>query len=192
MANTYLLSDESKHYLNCYYQILDEMIQGITTARLTQSISHNFIVQMLPHHRAGERMCRNILEVSNDRPVRRLAQQMATQRSADIQRMEEQLPACAQLLNPHADLRLYQRRVELISREMFTRMGASPESNYLNAVFLRQMVPLHLGAVRLTQNALRHEVSTALPPILRSIVDTQRRELRQIYALLRRMGCQTG
>lgn len=30
MANTYLLSDESKHYLCCYYQILDEMIQGIT------------------------------------------------------------------------------------------------------------------------------------------------------------------
>ena len=37
MANTYLLSDESKQYLCCYYQILDEMIQGITTARLTQS-----------------------------------------------------------------------------------------------------------------------------------------------------------
>ena len=43
MANTYLLSDESKHYLNCYYQILDEMIQGITTAKLTRSLSHNFI-----------------------------------------------------------------------------------------------------------------------------------------------------
>jgi len=89
MANTYLLSDESKHYLNCYYQILDEMIQAITTARLTQSISHNFIVQVIPHHRAGERMCRNILEVSNDRSVRRLAQQIAAQRSQDIQRMEE-------------------------------------------------------------------------------------------------------
>ena len=99
MANTYLLSDESKHYLNCYYQILDEMIQAITTARLTQSISHNFIVQVIPHH---------------------------------------------------------------------------------------------LGAVRLTQNALRHEVATPLPPLLRAIADTQRRELRQIQALLQRRGCQAG
>ena len=192
MANTYLLSDESKHYLNCYYQILDEMIQAITTARLTQSISHNFIVQVIPHHRAGERMCRNILEVSNDRSVRRLAQQIAAQRSQDIQRMEEQLPVCAQLLNPHPDLRLYQRRAELISRQMFLRMGASPENNCLNAVFLRQMVPPHLGAVRLTQNALRHEVATPLPPLLRAIADTQRRELRQIQALLQRRGCQAG
>lgn len=192
MVNTYLLSDESKHYLNCYYQILDEMIQAVTTARLTQSISHNFIVQMIPCHRAGERMCRNILEVSNDPAVRRLAQQIAAQRARDIQRMEEQLPACAQLLNPHPDLRLYQRRAELISREMFARMGTTPESNALNAVFLRQTIPHHLGAVRLTRNALCHEVCTALPPVLRSIADTQRRELRQIQALLRRMGCQAG
>ena len=47
MANTYLLSDPSKRYLCCYYQILDEMIQGITTAKLSNSNSSSATVEGL-------------------------------------------------------------------------------------------------------------------------------------------------
>ena len=187
MANTYLLSDASKHYLCCYYQILDEMIQGITTAKLTQSISHNFIVQMIPHHQAAVRMCRNILEYSDDRAVRRLAQRIIAQ---GIQTMEGLLPQCGQLPSPQMDLRLCQRRTELIFREMFSQMRATPEGNRLDAVFMQEMIPHHLGAVRMSQNTLRYEICTGLAPVLRSIIDTQCREVRQMRALLQRMGCQ--
>lgn len=190
MANTYLLSDESKHYLCCYYQILDEMIQGITTAKLTQSISRNFIVQMIPHHRAAVRMSRNILEVSDDTNLRRLAQRIITRQSQGIETMESLVDGCGQLVNPQMDLRLYQRRMDLVFREMFTQMGAAPEGNRLNAVFLQQMILHHRGAVRMAQNALRYEIHTDLVPVLRSIMDAQSREIRQMQSLLRRMGCQ--
>lgn len=190
MANTYLLSDESKHYLCCYYQILDEMIQGITTAKLTQSISHNFIVQMIPHHRAAVRMSRNILEASDDTAVRRLAQRVITQQTQGIETMEGLVDGCGQVINPQMDLRLYQRRMDLIFRELFTKMGSAPEGNRLNAVFLQQMIPHHRGAVRMAHNALRYEIRTDLVPVLRSIMDTQNREIRQMQSLLRRMGCQ--
>lgn len=190
MANTYLLSDESKHYLCCYYQILDEMIQGITTAKLTQSISRNFIVQMIPHHRAAVRMCRNILEASDNTPVRRLAQRIITQQTQGIEAMEGLVDSCGQLINPQMDLRLYHRRMDLIFREMFTRMGGAPEGNWLNAIFLQQMIPHHRGAVRMAHNALRYEVYTDLVPALRNIMDTQNREIRQMQSLLRRVGCQ--
>ena len=190
MANTYLLSDESKHYLCCYYQILDEMIQGSTTAKLTQSISRNFIVQMIPHHRAAVRMCRNILEASDNTPVRRLAQRIITQQTQGIEIMEGLVDSCGQLINPQMDLRLYHRRMDLIFREMFTRMGDAPEGNRLNAIFLQQMIPHHRGAVRMAHNALRYEVCTDLVPALRNIMDTQNREIRQMQSLLRRVGCQ--
>lgn len=190
MANTYLLSDASKHYLCCYYKILDEMIQGITTAKLTQSISHNFIVQMIPHHQAAVRMCRNILEYSDDRAVRRLAQRIIAQQTQGIQTMEGLLPQCGQLPSPQMDLRLCQRRTELIFREMFSQMRATPEGNRLDAVFMQEMIPHHLGAVRMSQNTLRYEICTGLAPVLRSIIDTQCREVRQMRALLQRMGCQ--
>jgi len=191
MANTYLLSDESKHYLCCYYQILDEMIQGITTAKLTRSLSHNFIVQMIPHHQAAVRMCRNLLQYSDDGAVRRLAQRITDQQTQGLQAMEGLLADCGQLANPQMDLRLCHRRTELILRELFSQMGSAPEGNRLDLVFLRQMIPHHLGAARMAQNTLRYQVATGLAPVLRSTIDTHCKEVRQMRALLRRMGCQT-
>ena len=191
MANTYLLSDPSKRYLCCYYQILDEMIQGITTAKLTRSLSHNFIVQMIPHHQAAVRMCRNLLQYSDDGAVRRLAQRITAQQTQGLQAMEGLLPDCGQPANPQMDLRLCHRRTELILRELFSQMGSAPEGNRLDLVFLRQMIPHHLGAARMAQNTLRYQVATGLAPVLRSTIDTHCKEVRQMRALLRRMGCQT-
>ncbi|MCI9222321.1 MAG: DUF305 domain-containing protein [Oscillospiraceae bacterium] len=191
MANTYLLSDPSKRYLCCYYQILDEMIQGITTAKLTRSLSHNFIVQMIPHHQAAVRMCRNLLQYSDDGAVRRLAQRITDQQTQGLQAMEGLLADCGQPANPQMDLRLCHRRTELILRELFSQMGSAPEGNRLDLVFLRQMIPHHLGAARMAQNTLRYQVATGLAPVLRSTIDTHCKEVRQMRALLRRMGCQT-
>lgn len=190
MANTYLLTDRAKRYLCCYYQILDEMIQGITTARLTQSVSHNLSVQLLPHQRAAVRMCRNILEVSDDGAVRRLAQGMAKQRTQTVQALEQALPAGSGLDTPRPELRLCQRRLDLIFRELFARMGSAPEGNRLDAVFLRQMALHSRGAAQAARTALQYGLCTELPPILRGILDAQCRERRQTDALLRRMGCQ--
>ena len=191
MANTYLLSDPSKRYLCCYYQILDEMIQGITTAKLTRSLSHNFIVQMIPHHQAAVRTCRNLLQYSDDGAVRRLAQRITDQQTQGLQAMEGLLADCGQPANPQMDLRLCHRRTELILRELFSQMGSAPEGNRLDLVFLRQMIPHHLGAARMAQNTLRYQVATGLAPVLRSTIDTHCKEVRQMRALLRRMGCQT-
>lgn len=190
MTNTYLLSDESKRYLCCYHQILDEMIQGISAAKLTQSISQNVIVQMLPHHRAAIRLCRNILEVSNDSGLRRLAQRIAAQTFQVMKELEAQLPDAARLVSPQMDLRLFQRRAELIFREMYAQMKAVPESNRLDALFLRQMIPQHRGAVHAARNALRYELSAGLVPVLRSVIDARSREAGQMQALLSRRGCQ--
>ena len=190
MANTYLLSDGAKRYLCCYYQILDEMIQGVTTAKLTQSISHNLTVQLIPHQQAAVRMCRNLLEVSDDRAIRRLAQGMAEQCTQTIQAMEEILPDADQLTNLRPELRLCQRRLDLVFRELFARMGSAPEGNRLDAVFLRQMALHSRGAAQAARTALQYGLCAELPPILRSILDAQCRERRQTDALLRRMGCQ--
>ena len=189
MANTYLLSDEAKRYLCCYYQILDGMIQGVSAARLTQSISHNYIVQLLPQHRAAVRLCRNLLEVSNDGAVRRLAQRIAARETEAIEQLEAELDSAGQLTSPQMDLRLFQRRAELIFREMYAQMGAVPEGNRPDVLFLRQLLPQRQGGVRAARTALRYEVSTGLAPLLRSAIDAQSREMRQLRTLLNQRGC---
>ena len=192
MANTYLLSDEAKRYLCCYYQILDGMIQGVSAARLTQSISHNYIVQSIPQHRAAVRLCRNLLEVSNDGAVRRLAQRVAAREAEAVEALEAELPSADELTSPQMDLRLFQRRADLISREMYTQMGAVPEGNQVDVLFLRQLIPHRQGGLNTARTALRYEVSTGLAPLLRSAIDTQGREMWQMRAMLNRRGWQTA
>lgn len=192
MKNTCLLSEDSKTYLCCFYQILDEMIQGMTTVGLTQSISHNFIVQMIPHRRAAIRMSTNILRFTENSSLRRIAQRIIDQQTQGIGQMEEALSACTQLTNPQVDLRLYQRRMDLIYRGMYAQMGSAPENNRLGSVFMREMIPHHQGAIRMAENALKYDVCTELVPILRAIVAQQRQGVNQMRALLRRMDCQRG
>ena len=46
------LSNVAKAYLCRFYEILEQMTENMTEAELTDSLSHNFIVQMIPHHMA--------------------------------------------------------------------------------------------------------------------------------------------
>ena len=190
MKNTCLLSEDSKTYLCCFYQILDEMVQGMTTAGLTRSISHNFIAQMVPHHRAAIQMSSNVLRFTENQTVRRIAQRIIDEQTQGIDQMEAIMAACEQLTNSQMDLRLYQRRMDLIYREMYAKMGSAPEINALASVFMREMIPHHQGAVRMAENALKYDVCTELVPILRSIITQQRQGIGRMRALLTRMGCQ--
>ncbi|MGE7837146.1 hypothetical protein [Viridibacillus arvi] len=50
------LSIVTKKYLRAYYKILDTMIKDMTSVTLMKSISDNFIMQIIPHHRAAIEM----------------------------------------------------------------------------------------------------------------------------------------
>ena len=190
MTNATPLSTDAKRYLCCYYRILDEMTQSITAANLTHSISHNCIVQMIPHHRAAVQMSENILHYAQSQPVRCLAQRIAADQAQGITDMEAVLPACCQQNDPQADLRLFQRRTDLIVREMSSAMGAAPENNRLSTLYLLELLPHHRGAARMAENALKYDVSLELVPMLRDIIRRQCRQAAQIRTMLRRMGCQ--
>ena len=190
MKNTTLLSEDAKTYLCCFYKILDEMVHSMTTAGLGQSISRNFIVQMIPHHQAAIQFSNNILRFTENPGLRCAAQRMIRERTQTIGQMEAVLDTCGQLANPQTDLRLCQRRMDLIYRDMYIKMGSSPENNRLAAVFLRQMLPHCLGAAHMADTALKYDVSTQLVPILRSIAACQRRDAAQIRTLLGRLDCQ--
>ena len=114
MQATCTLSCQARQYLTQFYEILDKMICGMTGAELTDSISHNFIVQMIPHHRAAIEMSRNVLPLTGNCPLRRIAERIITEQTKSIADMEAALPCCARLCSPAQDLALYQRRMDRI------------------------------------------------------------------------------
>ncbi len=177
-------SNVTKKYLNDFYCILDQMIQGMTDANLSDSISHNFIVQMIPHHRAAIEMSQNLLQYTTFIPLQDIALNIIQAQTQSIEHMRQSLNICTDLKNSSRELCLYQRNFHQITQTMFSEMNCACSSNNINKNFIREMIPHHEGAIRMSKNALRFPVCPELIPILNAIITSQEKGVRKMQCLL--------
>lgn len=184
MVNQYRLSDVTKDYVNEFYCILDEMVQGMTQAELTDSISGNFIARMIPHHQAAIEMSYNILRFTTDLCVQEIAQRIISEQTRSIENMCKIREECLRVCNTKRDVCLYERRVDQIMGTMFSHMEHACTTNQINNDFMREMIPHHKGAVELSENALCYPICPRLKPILQAIIVSQKRGICQMQRLL--------
>jgi len=171
------------NYLDTYYAILDEMKRSMTAVKQTGSISRDFIAQMIPHHRAAVEMCENVLRYAVGEPVSALARTIIRQQTRGIAEMRAILCPCGSVCNRPQEVCRYQRRNSQVLQTMFSDMahvsGVGVEQN-----FLREMVPHHEGAVRMSENALCFCICQPLRPILQNIIAVQEQEIGEMRRLL--------
>lgn len=179
------LSLVAKSYLSRFYEILDNMIQSMEDARLTDSISQNFIVQMIPHHEAAIQMSHNLLQYTTLIPLQNIAMDIIETQTTGIHEMEAILESCSQLTTDSMDLELYRRSYSHITSSMFCAMENARISNDVNGNFMREMIPHHKGAIQMAENALRFSLCPELVPILQAIIRSQREGVCKMERLLR-------
>lgn len=189
MHNSCRLSNVAKDYLSTFHCIWEEMIHKMTAAELSDSISYNFIVQMIPHHQAAIEMSRNLLQYTTNVPLQDIASQIITEQTKSIENMQEIQCTCHMTENTNQELCLYQRRIDQIMQNMFSRMGNAPGTNQLNADFIREMIPHHQGAIEMSKTTLQYDICPQLKPILDAIIVSQERGVAQMSQLLKNMGC---
>jgi len=177
--------NSTKNYLTKFYEILDEMITGMENACLTDSISQNFIVQMIPHHRAAIQMSENVLKYDICPPLQDIADRIITTQTRSIDQMRNALQCCRQQTNPCQDIRLYRREFQNIARTMFQEMDTAKSTNNISHTFMREMIPHHRGAVRMSGNALRYCICPELVPILNAIITSQQKGIDEMEQLLK-------
>ena len=188
MDKLYGFSLVTKDYLSRYQEILKNMIQGMSSAELNNSIGHNFMTQMIPHHKAAIEMSQNLLRVTTCVPLQEIAQRIIREQTQSIANMEAILPGCT-MVNTADAVTNYQNKARTILDTMFTEMGNACQSNNIDADFMWEMIPHHCGAIAMSQNALRFAVCPGLDEILDNIIVSQERGVRQMRSLLRKMGC---
>lgn len=182
-------SCDARVYRDTYCRILNRMIAGMTEACLSDSISHNFIVQMIPHHRAAIEMSENILQYTHSEALREIARGIITEQTQSIQNMETILCRCSAQDNCPGEVKEYQRQVSRILHTMFTEMRNARFDRQISCDFMREMIPHHRGAVRMSENALQYRICPELTPILDAIIRSQERGIRQMEQLLCSMRC---
>lgn len=184
MTNQREFSTVTKTYLSRFYDILDEMIWEMSNADLTDSISYNFIVQMIPHHRAAIEMSKNLLQYTTFVPLQDIAVNIVEEQTKSIQDMTRALNGCSKLKNCAEDLQLYMKQYHQITQTMFAGMGDAFASNDINADFIREMIPHHRGAIQMSENALSFPICPELTPILQAIITSQKKGIHEMECLL--------
>lgn len=182
-------SRETEAYLRTYEMILEEMIQGMTEAELSDSISHNFIVQMIPHHRAAIQMSRNVLKYTDNDALRQIAANIVEEQTRGIERMCEIAEGCGELRNSARELAFYQQRIDRIKNVMFYQMNHAGATERIDCDFMREMIPHHEGAVRMSTVTLQYPICRELRPVLERIIIFQERGIRQMKRLQQQINC---
>lgn len=185
-------SNVTVNYLECFHEILDKMIFEMTSAEPTDSISHTFIVQMIPHHMAAIEMSQNLLQYTTCIALQNIAQNIVASQTKSIQDMQRADCSCQTYCNSDQSLCSYLKAYDEITETMFRQMSNACPSNNLNVSFMREMIPHHRGAVRMSKNALSYDICPELKPILQAIITSQEKGIRQMETLLRRIrsdGC---
>lgn len=185
-------SNVTINYLNDYRKILDEMIQRMSCVQPTESISHTFIAQMIPHHMAAIEMSRNLLSYTTCIPLQDIALNIITSQTKSIEDMRCADPACEKACNSRRAVYSYLQNYKRITETMFTEMRKARPANNINVSFMREMIPHHMGAVHMSQNALSFQLCPELKPILESIITSQERGIGEMKALLEQLhseGC---
>lgn len=185
MTRQYRFTDCTKDYLTRFYAILDEMIHNMECAQTNDSISHNFIVQMIPHHEAAIEMCQNVLQYTNNAELRCIASNIISDQTRSIQNMRSILDQCSCTANSCQDMNLYNRRYREVTHTMFHEMGSAYSDNNISANFIREMIPHHEGAIGLCENALRFNICPGLAPILEAIISSQTKGIQEMRQLLK-------
>lgn len=187
--NRSCFSQVTQKYLNTFNRILEQMINGMTCAKLTNSISHNFIVQMIPHHTAAIEMSENILQYTTNLAIQEIAENIICEQTKSIAAMEEALPRCSNLRNSRENVCRYQNQIEPVFNTMFRRMQTAKSTNDINCCFLWEMFPHHEGAVSFAEITLCYDICPQLQPILCSIITSQKRGIHQMERLAETMCC---
>lgn len=182
-------SHNTNEYLDAYSCILKEMICKMTGADLSNSISHNFIVQMIPHHKAAIQMSRNVLKYTTNCDIECIASKIIMEQTQNICDMEKALPCCSKKSNHRNDLCTSQKQVEKIFQTMFHRMQTAKSCNSIDCNFLWEMIPHHEGAVAFSEITLEYDICPELTPILQTIITSQKQGICRMEELLRCLSC---
>lgn len=183
------LSNVTKAYLDTYECIREEMIRGMTEVELADSISGNFIIQMIPHHRAAIEMSENLLKYTTNISLQEIALGIISEQTKSIEDMQRIQRSCGECKNDYKELCHYQNRINQVTQKMFCCMTNARFTNSVNCNFMWEMIPHHRGAVEMSKNALRYDICPELRPILEAIIRSQEQGIRRMCRLLQCIGC---
>lgn len=181
------LSDNSKEYLNTYYDIIDKMKNAIDLVENGKSVGGLYINQITPMLLASIEMNENILKYTTNTDIENFAKNMTFDRNNELQKLNEITEKCACVCNTERDVKLYLRKFNEIYNNMIQKLNSVPASNNLDMLYLSTMTSLLEGIIYATNNVLAYNICPELKDFATNLIDEINLQLSTIKSILKNL-----
>lgn len=179
------LSDNSKEFLDTFYNIVDQLNDSVDAVEPTKSISETYINQLVPLLQAGVKMNDNILKYTTNVDIENFAKNMNFDLNNEIEKLNQMKESCSCTCNNERDLKLYNRRFKELFNNTIQRLNNTPATNNVDAFYLTTMIIHHEGTIATAKNALSYTLCPELKELLMDIVDEQNLQISTMKGLLK-------
>ncbi len=169
-----------KNYLARFDEILNEMATKMLNPSLTNNITLDFIVCMVPHHQAAIYMSQNLLKYTNFEPLQNIANGIIKMQQRGIKQMEEIARTTKGYDNSKYDVNIYLQRYFEITNNMLARMQNSRRMMDINLDFVSEMIPHHEGAIQMCRNLLMYRIDPRLVQVANTIIQEQSKGVMEL------------
>ena len=183
----YTFEPEACRYLEAYRRILDTMIRRMTNVGLTDNIMQNFILQILPGHRAAIELsglllgsitsiasitCTTSMTDSGEGNLllRELALELAAERNREIGRLYRLECECPAGADGREKLSVYQNGVNRILHTMFRQMKGVCAGKRIEENYIGEMLPLLEGTGELARWTLASRTCPEPVPVREGMI----------------------
>ncbi|WP_191963818.1 MULTISPECIES: DUF305 domain-containing protein [unclassified Psychrobacillus] len=184
-AHAQLGPDEKVYYDN-YQSILQIMEKGMEESIKTGDPSLDFLYEMIPHHQAAVSMSENVLKYSDNEQVNKIAATIIREQLEGIKKMEALKDKIK--VSPEVNVQAeasYLKAYNNIYKTMIASMEDARPTGNIDKDFLEEMIPHHVGAIKMAGNILKYTQNSELKTIVENIITTQQKQATEMQKLLK-------
>lgn len=181
------MNQNVNNYLNRFDEILYNMENKMLSQNVTNSITINFIICMIPHHQAAIYMCENLLKYTKYQPLIQISNRIIQTQTKGIEQMKHILNTTVGYINSNKNVNNYMKEYFRIVNIMISGMKNSARTNNINYNFTTEMIPHHEGAIAMCNNLLKYQIDPRLKNVAQNIIQEQSKgviELKNIQNML--------
>lgn len=170
---------------NIFLAIMDTMMMRMDGAQLSGVVETDFLIQMIPHHKAAIAMADYEISHGKDFDMLQLAKSIAAEQTSQVQLMKLLLQR-----NYKMQTKLNPGYHELILQAMNTMMAAMPGNDMLNTntvdkAFALMMLPHHRAAIDMAKAVMKFSEDKQINAFAKDIISSEEIEIEQMTLFIK-------
>lgn len=165
---------------NIFLSIMDTMMKRMDSAQLSGVVETDFLIQMIPHHKAAIAMADYEISHGKDFDMLQLAKSIAAEQTNEVQLMNlllQHINKVKTKVSPG-----YQNQV---MQAMNSMMNAMPENELLNnntvdEAFALVMLPHHRAAIDMAKAVINFSEDVQINAFAKNIISSENIEIEQM------------